>query len=180
MESHASSGTEDRYNYGCVFCTTGREDAVAGYIRQQFEHIMALPAAQMKHKSVNGKKTHERCIMLPGYIFLRTEASILPITLTRTPGVLKVLYEEDRAWALRNANRSFVTWIYENKGLLDISKIYREGERVRIVEGPLRSQQGNIIRIDKRTRNCLLSLTFNSNVIYTWLAFEYIDRCTQI
>jgi transcription antitermination factor NusG len=175
MEAHATNEAGDRYNYGCVFCTTGREDAVAGYITQQFGHIMALPAAQIKHKSANGKKSCERCIMLPGYIFLKTEASVLPIALTRTPGVLKVLCEEDRAWRLRNANRSFAAWVYENKGLIDMSKAYREGQTVRIVEGPLRSQQGNIVKIDKRNRNCLVSLSFNSNVIYAWLAFEYVD-----
>ena len=68
----------DRDHYGCIFCTTGREDDIAGYIRQQFPEIMALSAAQMKHKSVNGKRFHERCIMLPGYIFIRTSVDALP------------------------------------------------------------------------------------------------------
>lgn len=175
MEAHATSGIEARYNYGCVFCTTGREDDVARYIRQQFGHIMALPAAQMKHKSLNGKKTHERCIMLPGYIFLRTEANVLPVNLIRTPGVIKILCEEDRAWHLRNENRSFATWVYEYKGLLEVSKAYREGQSVRIVEGPLSSREGNIVKIDRRNRNCLLSLAFHSNFIYAWLPFEYVD-----
>jgi transcription antitermination factor NusG len=175
MEAHGSRESDDRFNYGCVFCTTGREDDVAGYIRQQFSHIMALPAAQMKHKSVNGRKMHERCIMLPGYVFLRTESSILPIELYRTPGVLKILCEEERDWPLTTANRRFASWVYDNNGLIDISVAYRDGQVVRIVEGPLRTQRGNIIRIDKRNRNCLVKLSFNAAAINVWLAFDYLS-----
>jgi transcriptional antiterminator NusG len=162
-------------NYGCLFCVTGREDDVAGYISQQYPHIMALPAAQMKHKSENGRRSHTRHIMLPGYIFLRTEELVMPIGLMRTPGVLRLLYEEDQEWQLRYENLAFAKWVYDCDGLVEISKAYAEGETVRIAEGPLKEKQGSIVKVDKRNRNCLVALRFNGTVFRVWLAFDYIQ-----
>ena len=161
-------------NFGCLFCRTGHEDATADDIRRQFPDILALSAAQMKHKSVQGKRFHERCIMLPGYVFLKTSRDTLPVSLYRLPGVLRLLYEEERFWTLRNENKEFAAWICANNGLIDISKAYSVGQSVRIVDGPLKERQGSILKVDKRNRNCYIALKFNACVFQVWLAFDYI------
>lgn len=164
-----------QFEYGCMFCETGREDAVAAYINHRYPQIEALPVAQMKHKSQNGQRSYVRHIMLPGYIFFKTRESMLPLELTRIPGVFRVLYAEGREWQLKHENRAFAKWVYDCSGLIDVSKVYVEGEAVRIVDGPLRDIQGNILKVDKRNRNCLVGLRFNDNLFRVWMAFDYIQ-----
>ena len=54
---------------------------------------------------------------------------------------------------------------------------YSVGQTIRILEGPLKEQQGNIVKVDKRNRNCLISLEFIDNVFKVWLAFDLIETC---
>jgi transcription antitermination factor NusG len=175
-----SDCVSEQFNFGCVFCATGREDNVAGYIRQRYPQIEALPVAQMKHNSSNGKRSHTRHIMLRGYIFLRTKESILPIEFTRIPGVLRILCEEGREWWLNHENRAFAMWVYNCGGLIEISNAYIEGETMRIVDGPIREKQGSILKVDKRNRNCLVDLRFNDTSLRVWMAFEYINPASSV
>lgn len=173
--SQLTDYSREQFNFGCVFCAVGREDNIAGYIRQRHPQIETLPVAQMKHRSLNGQRSHTRHIMLPGYIFLRTKESVLPMELTRIPGVLRILCEEDRDWQLKRENRAFAKWVYDCCGLIEVANAYVEDEKVCIVDGPLREQQGNILKVDKRNRNCLVELRFNDTSFRVWIAFDYIN-----
>ena len=46
--------------YGCVFCITGKENIVAECIEKTCPGVRATAARQMKHKSVNGKKSRKQ------------------------------------------------------------------------------------------------------------------------
>jgi transcription antitermination factor NusG len=172
----ANEARGEEYRYGCVFCATGREDDIAADIGRRYPGIETLPVAQMKHRSVNGRRFRERQIMLPGYIFIRTKEDTLPLFLCRTHGVLKILCEDEHKWELSGANQRFSVWVFENRGLLDVSKLFRQGQTIIISDGPLREMRGNIERIDKRNRNCLIRLCFNESVFRVWLPFEYVDE----
>lgn len=56
--------------YGCVFCITGKEQAVAECIQQVCPEVRATAVFQEKYKSVCGKKSKIKAVVLPGYVFL--------------------------------------------------------------------------------------------------------------
>lgn len=79
-------------------------------------------------------------------------------------------------WRLRGADEQFVRWLFRYDGLLSLSQAYRDGDRIRIISGPMKDVEGRIRRVDKRGCSGQVLLSFNGREIPTWLSFELIDR----
>ena len=61
--------SEEKFLYGCVFCRTGQEKVVAELLERKYEGLKATAVYQIKHKSVQGRKTTEQVVVFPGYVF---------------------------------------------------------------------------------------------------------------
>lgn len=161
--------------YGCVFCQTGREEEVAKRIQRVCPDVYATAVLQEKHKSVNGKKTRITAVMLPGYVFF--DAPNDPTIVLGFPraDVIRILRGNERDWQLTGEDHSFARRVFFYQGCLGFSKAYREGERIRIVSGPLKDMEGMISRIDRRGRSGQVTMRFDGREIKMWLGFEIID-----
>lgn len=58
--------------------------------------------------------------------------------------------------------------------MLGLSQAYKEGDRIRIVSGPLKDMEGKIRRVDKRGMSGQVILSFCRRDIPVWLGFEMI------
>ena len=167
--------------YGCVFCTTGKEQAVARMIdavgREYGVHAVA--ARQEKHKSVNGQKSKIIAVVLPSYVFFRTPPDMRDISWMPRMDVIRVLTYEDGDWRLMGSDAQFAEWLYRYDGLLGFSTAYKEGERIRIISGPLKDMEGCITRIDKRGRSGQVAIEFNNKIRTVWLGFDLINSMTE-
>lgn len=76
---------------------------------------------------------------------------------------------------MSGADERFVRWLFRYEGLLSLSQAYREGDRIRIVSGPLKDMEGRIRRIDKRGLSGQVILSFNGRDILIWLEFELVE-----
>ena len=79
-------------------------------------------------------------------------------------------------WRLRGADEQFTRWLFRYDRLLSLSQAYRDGDRIRIISGPLKDMEGRIRRVDKRGMSGQVLLSFNGREIPTRLSFELIDR----
>ena len=86
-----------------------------------------------------------------------------------------ILTYDDNTWQLRGDDLLVAKWIIENNGMIGVSKLYCEGDNIRIVDGPLKKIEGRICRIDKRNRNALVSFGIFEQTFKVWLAFEYLE-----
>lgn len=160
--------------YGCVFCTTGKEVAVARMIEAANPTVRAIAARQEKHKSDQGKKSKVVAVLLPSYVFFEAPDDFDAVGQLSVTDVIRVLsYEGD--WRLMGEDERFARWLFRYDGLLNFSKAYQEGTRIRIVSGPLKDMEGQIRRIDRRGRSGQVALEFNNKVTLVWLGFELID-----
>ena len=161
--------------YGCVFCITGKENIVAECIEKTCPGVRATAARQMKHKSVNGKKSRQEAVIMPGYVFFEAESSFEPKLEFPSENIIRVLTTEKNQWRLIGGDRQFVDWLLSYNGLLDFSTAYKEGEHVHILSGPLKDMEGHITKVDKRGRSGQVELTFNGHSMKVWLGFDLID-----
>ena len=166
---------EKQMVYGCVFCLTGKEASVAEKIELNFPDIRALALRQKKRKTKNGKTTIESIVLFPGYVFFKTEEGNFVFELTRIDGVLSVLSTPKGDWRLWGQDEEFTAWVFRNHGLIDFSKAYQEGDHIRILSGPLKDYEGEIIKIDKRNRNGQVALCFSGKTMKVWMGFELVD-----
>ena len=169
-----SNETESSSSFGCLFCVTGKEEWVANRIEESCSAIRAIVAKQEKHKSQNGVKTRRQAILLPSYVFFEAPSQVNPLDCFPREHVIRLL-TVDGSWRLTGEDERFVQWLFRYNGLLGFSKAFREGERIRIVSGPLKDLEGSVSRIDRRGRSGQVTLTFGGRKIAVWLGFELVD-----
>ena len=173
------AGTTERKFYGCLFCTTGKEMAVARMMHAVYPEVRAVAARQEKHKSVNGQKMKVEAVILPSYVFFEAPEDLESIALLPSTDVIRVLsYEGD--WRLAGEDERFAKWLFQYDGLLGFSKAYREGERIRIISGPLKDMEGQIKRVDKRGHSGQVELQFNQKKVLVWLGFDLVDPMLEL
>lgn len=170
---------DDAEAYGCLFCMTGKERVVAERIQQEHPEVRAITARQEKHKSVRGKKMKVEAIMLPGYVFFRAPINMRPASCFPSEGVLRILAMDDGVWQLTGSDEQFVHWLFECDGLLGFSKAHKVGDQIRMLNGPLKDMEGQIVRVDKRGRSGQVLLQFNGRSVPVWLGFDLIQAQTD-
>lgn len=161
--------------YGCVFCRTGREKAVARALEQRYPGLEATALSQVKHRSEKGIKSTEEKILFPGYVFFRVaDSESTPSGVAHVSDVLRVLVGMTGEWALRGEDERFAAWIFENGGVIGMSIAHKEGARVIVRSGPLKDFEGQVVKIDRRSRNGLVELRFDDRVWKIWLGFDVV------
>lgn len=164
----------------CLFCRTGQEPKVLAELAQG-EHVRALFPKRMKTERQKGKWASVEKPMLPGYIFLYTREAGEPAqesakALTQgLSNVLTVLRYGDGTSALRGRDQAFADWLWKQDGVIGISKAVRIGDRVEIVEGPLKELGGTVKALDAHKRVAKIELNIVGSTQWLWLSFDYID-----
>ena len=170
--------TEDNavVRYGCVFCRSGSEEAVARYIGLLYSPIVAFNVYQEKHKSTNGKRSIIRERILPGYVFFATDKHCPVDLFLSISALLKVLRYSNKEWILDGLDAKYAKWIIDNEGIIRVSEAKRVGDKVIFTSGYLKNYYGNIIKIDKHNRNCLTQLAFGGVSYRRWIPFVFVDN----
>lgn len=164
---------------GCIFVVTGKEQAVADQLHRMHPEVLAVVARQEKHRSDHGVKSRVESVLFPGYVFFEAPEELQPYVSFPRENVIRVLTREDGSWQLMGEDEHFARWLLGYDGLLSFSSAYREGDRIRIVSGPLKDLEGCIRRIDRRGRSGQVDLEFNGRALTVWLGFELIDPAPE-
>lgn len=166
---------EKNIAYGCLFCMTGKEQSVAERVQAACPDVRAITMRKIKYRTCRKVKQTEEAIVLPGYVFFKAPSYIEPVLIFPRQNVIRALSMEGD-WRLRGADEEFARWLFRYDGLLSLSQAYRDGDRIRIISGPLKDMEGRIRRVDKRGMSGQVLLSLNGREIPTWLSFELIDR----
>lgn len=165
--------------YGCLFCRANKERTVVRGLENVIPGVRGIVASREKHKIIDGKQGSEADIFLPGYVFFEAPGSMNVRNLYDLPAVsnnlIRVLCDGEGNWQLMGDDKRFAQWLFRYSGLLCFSSAYQEGDRIRIISGPLKDVEGKIIRVNKRARRGQISLEFAHRTVTTWLGFELLD-----
>ena len=167
------------YSY-CFFCNTVKCALVATAIRQKFDYVAFSPKI-VQRKWVKGVAFEEIKTLLPGYIFVYTEAMIpYPRAAFRMDYVIRLLGDEGVVGALVGDDDRFARMLYNCGGTIGILKAYQEGDRVRLVEGALGGIEGEIIRLERRKGRAQIRYQFAGSTCTTWVGYDLIDDQEKI
>lgn len=125
----------------------------------------------------DGKQTIEQRTLFPGYVFFRTnapEASGM-ITIPGIDYVLRLLSYKDEDCALRGQDTEFVDWLWDRGGILDVSHAYREGDCIRILDGPLKDLEGKIVQVNLKRKSVAVQLNGNNLMGRIWCSIEVVE-----
>ena len=178
LEGEAMPETNDvERAYGCVFCVTGKELAVAQHIERVCEDVRAIVARQLRQKTVHGQShTEERALYL-GYVFFDAAAHEDRILgFPKNENILAILRSGKEDWRLYGNDAKFAEWLFSYEGLIPFSEAINEGDRVRIISGPLYDMRGSVVKFDKRHKSAQVAITICNRVVKTWLQFEIVEK----
>ena len=163
--------------YGCVFCRTGKEIITANNIQIYNRNVHARAVSQTKRYTSQGVTRLQNNIILKGYVFIEAPDDFSIWELIPSEDFLSVLTYSDGNWRLFGGDAAYAHWIYKYDGLLPLSKAYQIGDRIHIVDGPLKDLEGYITRIDKRNRSGQVTIQFAGKQHKVWLGFDIVKEC---
>lgn len=166
--------------YGCLYVATGMESQTASLMENLFPELRVYAVKRVKHKQTKGVRSYETDILLPGYLIFTCPDDFVPNQLYRLRHVRRLLRYKNDEWQLQGQDLSFAKWVERQGGEIGLSMAVQEGTSIRIVSGPLKDCEGQILKLDKHRRNCQVALGFDQQLLKTWLAFDWLEPLDQI
>jgi transcriptional antiterminator NusG len=114
--------------------------------------------------------------LLPGYVLFSSEISPDWDEIIWLPAVLRPLQYADNARALRGRDLDFVTNLIRNNGVYKTSKVIPDGSKIKIIDGPLKNFEGDIIKVNRRKGRALIRIPGDSILNNIWLGFEMLEK----
>ena len=161
---------EKMWRYGCLFCRTGAEATIAGYINQTITDVEAVAPTRTRRKTVAGKAIEDQVQLLPGYIFFRAESDEPLPLLTRITNVLKLLEYDNLSWELTGGDREFAEFLFDNDLLQSPHVSFIDG-KLHFEDGFLYGHDDVVLRVNRRKRTAEVRLGINR--LAFWIS--YID-----
>lgn len=162
--------------YGCLFCRTGKEKRIAAEIEAEGSGVRAIFAEKLRRRRQGGSSIEESVPLFPGYLFFRTDPEYDAQPLARKTDVYRLLRDSEGIWHLRGEDLILARELFEQNGVVGFSKAYFEGDRIRITDGLLKTYEGQIIRVNRRTQTAQIALGMGGREVTVWLGFELIER----
>lgn len=158
----------------CVFCQTQMCGRVAIQAQQMFG-CRAISAKREQLKWVRQQAVREIHDLLPGYVFLYAEQEIDQVHKLRSiTGVIRCLSDQENRYILRGNDEAFALMLLEHSGVIGKTKVYQEGEMIRISEGAFAGTETTILKVNRRNRRMLIQIPFAGQEVSTWVEYEMV------
>ena len=169
--------SENGKRYGCLFCKVGAEKAVAKDITDETLGVLAIVPERLRYRRNRGIATEETATLFPGYVFFETDdPEYRARELNKRRDVYRVLMTSEGEWKLSGSDRQFAERFFETNGVIGFSRVYKENDRIRVLDGYLKENEGKIIRVNMRARTAQVKVRFCDKDLEMWVGFELIEK----
>ena len=124
--------------------------------------------------------------MFPGYIFIATDLDYRAFRtfyqqfISIIDGCIKVLKYKDEVEALYPHERAFIERFVNKDNIIDSSLGFIEGDRIRIIEGPLVGNESLIKKINRHKRTALIEIALFGEIQSIELSCEIIAKTDDV
>lgn len=150
-------------NWYAIFVETGEEDVVQKYINKLLEENQVRTLVP-KRKLIERKqgKTYEKIKhLIPGYVLAQAHMDVeLYYHLKSIPSVYSVLKSEWEPVPIRQEEMELILALTEDGETIQFSHLYKEGDKIQVVSGPLKGLEGIIQKYDHRKKRVKVCLEF--------------------
>ena len=156
----------------CLFCETSQEHKVETFLQNIGFNVISALVERIIFK--NGKQVLEKRAIIPGYVFFEHDHEPDWNNICKYKYIHYPLHYMDKSKCLRKNDLDFINWLKINKGTIKISKAINIGNKIKIIEGPLKELEGKIVKINKKQKCAGVKIDGEgiNNVI--WLSYEHI------
>ncbi len=183
-------GTENRYWYSVLFTRTEKQNELLNVLQEAFPKDRGRIFAPRLEYWVRKIKAIGIKPLFPGYIFIYTdmtrqelhefiwEGKMGIMTFVRELSLATAkdagdnvfdpagkLHQYETISDLTEEEVTFLETMLDEDGVEKMSVGYKEGSRVVVVEGPLKTHEDKILRIDRHNRLATLDFGFRNNKV---------------
>ena len=138
-------------DYGCLFCRTGSENRVAEYINSRFDGAEAIAPKRLRRKTVQGETLEDSALLLPSYVFFRTDGELAIKDVRRISGVIKLLRYRDDDWKLIGSDLAYAQFFFEHPIITYSNATFIDG-KIHFLDGILLGHDEDVLRVNRRTQ----------------------------
>ena len=167
----------DRCDWYCIHTRSRHEDAV--YQRLADKRFQAfLPKMEVWSKRKDRRKKIQKALF-PGYLFVYEILNPrVGLEILKTPGVVKILGNEAGPVPVPEAQIESIKKILNGKTAVSPFPYLKEGQLVRVVDGPLRGCEGFLIKIKEEKEKLVISLDLLRRSVSVELESSSIEPVT--
>ena len=160
----------------CLFCETVKCERVASIAEREFG-CTAISPKQIQHTWLNGKMVDIVHDLLPGYVLLYSEEAPLDARRVQSiQGVIRCLHTTDGQYELRGSDEQFALMLLDKNGVIGKTKVFQEGQRIRICEGSYEGLETRILKVNRQKRRMQIEIPFANMTVRTWVEFEIAEN----
>ncbi|HZJ57177.1 MAG TPA: antiterminator LoaP [Clostridia bacterium] len=150
-------------NWYAIFVETGREAEVQKFIELLFpdEEIRTLVPKRKLIERRQGKTYESIKNLIPGYVLTHTKMSAeLYYGLRALPSVYRILKDDCEPIPIRKDEVDMILGLTQGGEVIELSDIYKEGNHIKVLSGPLMGMEGIIEKFDHRKKRVKVCLEF--------------------
>lgn len=161
-------------NYYILYCQTIKSERVCKVLNRRKDIYAFIPKMEVYlhvYDSIDLK------VMFPGYVFIKTHMNQIEFNTFLSSlhedknGIIKELKKQEVS-ALTNQEIELLNNLLDDKGILRMSKGYKENGRTKVTNGPLVTFEDCIKDTDKRDMIAILNIEFLGRDIKAGLMFR--------
>lgn len=159
---------------------TGREEKIRQscekYIDPDVLEETFIPWRECRRKR-DGVWRNEKTALFPGYVFVITERpDALYDQLKKVEGMTKLLRAERTVLQLTSEEESLLKALGGDNHTVAMSYGFIEGQTVTITDGPLKGMEGQIAKIDRHKRQCLVEVQMFGQKTRMTAGLEIVEK----
>lgn len=168
-----------------IFVKNGKEDMVHTQISNLLEHLgytdyeLLIPKRRLKEKH-QGHFVEIVKKMFPGYILIRSDDPWNVFYKIRHFEHLYRFLNHDRQMEeIRLEEIANIVYMADDEGVIGISDIYVEEDRIVVTKGPLMNYDGCVKKVDRRNHRVKVLFMFNGESHYIDISVNLIEKYKQ-
>lgn len=161
----------------CLQCVAGREAGVARQIRQE-TGLTALAPTLVRMEWKGKVAARKEQTLFPGYVFLYADDNALP-DLNGVHHMRRLMAYSPGQRQLYGRDAEIARWLFQYGGVIRESRVLREGDRIVVVDGPMKDLGGVIKSVNKQRQRASIEFTFEGITRNVWMAFEWVSSADE-
>ena len=162
-----------------LFVKTGEEEAMRRYLETLLPDVnikILIPKRKLMER--RGGKVYERIrILLPGYVLIKTEMDVsFYYRLKTMPGLIRILRDEKDPLPIPEHEIAVILALTNQGDVIEFSEVYREGDRIKVSNGPMKGLEGIIESYDHRKKRLKIRLELLGQIKKVDLGAELVVK----
>jgi transcriptional antiterminator NusG len=175
------------FRHWYAFCVLiGREERVKAELERELAELLDVEFAILvpKREIIERKDGEERNVlktMFPGYLIVGTEQIFEFAKIAKqNSSVLYALTGDAEFLEIYPDEISYIIYMTDDEGVIGISEAeYDKNNRIRVLAGPLKGQEGRITVVDKRRGRVKVKFMWANIRREIWLGVRVVEKADE-